>query len=540
MRALESIRHGHRGRDRPTCVASLENLALLDIQWRRLSMEAALAQRVLRALEGASITVWMTNQSAHGQAAAFVIPRSQLDRATSIIREELALEFQRGELNQLHVREPVTLLTLVMEETTELENAAGQLFSSLASVGVSIKAITQGASSRSISCVIASEDTVTAVRTVHTAFNFSHQKVNLLILGKGIVGSELISQITRQQEALLKEHRVRFNVVGLLDSRRALYDEQGIAPADLKKKLAAAPADGSSRSIEELLERLRRLPVPVLVDCTAANEMEALYSEAFDRGVHVVTANKKPLTSSIENYRKLMTDANSNHRAFSYETTVGASLPVIETLKDLVRTGDHILLIEGALSGTLGYITNELMAGRKLSSIVRTARELGYTEPQPQEDLSGTDVARKALILARELGLSISMTDVHVEPLVPQQIIDTRELEPFFSELQQYDSLMAAKVAELKQKNLTLRYLARIDPSALQSGSGPIATVGPIGVSADHPAMRLRGSEAFVAFTTSRYQDYPLLVQGAGAGGAVTAAGVLAGAIRVALALRGG
>ncbi|MEO1270855.1 MAG: bifunctional aspartate kinase/homoserine dehydrogenase I, partial [Myxococcota bacterium] len=213
--------------------------------------------------------------------------------------------------------------------------------------------------------------------------------------------------------------------------------------------------------------------------------------------------------------------------------TVGASLPVIETLKNLVRTGDRVRLIEGSFSGTLGYLTNEVMAGRSLSEAVRTAHRLGYTEPQPQDDLSGLDVARKALILARELGLELELSDIQVEALVPEALLAEADREAFFAALEAHDPIFNERIEHLRRDHKTLRYLARIDPE------GPTVTVGPVGIDDDHPATRLRGSEAFVAFMTERYSDYPLIVQGAGAGGAVTAAGVLADVLSIAQTLRG-
>jgi aspartokinase/homoserine dehydrogenase 1 len=228
-----------------------------------------------------------------------------------------------------------------------------------------------------------------------------------------------------------------------------------------------------------------------------------------------------------------VTTARANHRALRYETTVGASLPVIETLKNLVRTGDKVLRIEGSLSGTLGYLCNELMRGVRLSEAVATARELGFTEPHPGDDLSGLDAARKALILARELGMRATLEAVDVTPLVPHELLAERDLGRFFARLQRHDAGVGAELEQLRARGLVRRYLAQIDP-----GAGTIR-VGPVDVELDHPATRLRGSEAFVAFSTARYGDRPLVVQGAGAGGAVTAAGVLADVLSIAQALRG-
>lgn len=545
---------GNQDETHPTSVTSLENLALLGVQWRSLTKQAHVGEQVLRALDAAGITIWMASQSAHGQSVAVVVPARQVDRAVAAVSEELELELQRGDVEPVSVRRPVTLLTLVAEAMGRTPDVAGRFFRSLGSVGVNVLASAQGASSRSISSVVAAEDTPVAVRTVHAAFNLAHQQVSLLVLGRGVVGSELLAQIAAQQAALQREHDVLVEVVGVADSRRMAFSEDGIPLAEWRDRIAAV-AENERRDVAStlpLLDRLRRLPVPVLVDCTAAEGMEAIYHEAFARGIHVVAANKKPLTLPWPEQQRLMAAARQSHRAYFYETTVGASLPVIDTLKDLVRTGDHVRLIEGSFSGTLGYLTNELMRGVPLSQAVRTAKDLGYTEPNPQDDLSGLDAARKALILARELGFHVELEDVVVEPLVPAELLAPLDLAEFFRALEGVDAEFSRRIAALRDAGRVLRYLARVEPpprSAGANGSGGGASadpaarcsvrVGPTEIGTDHAAARLRGSEAFIAFTTERYLDYPLIVQGAGAGGAVTAAGVLADVLRVAQSLRG-
>jgi aspartokinase/homoserine dehydrogenase 1 len=263
--------------------------------------------------------------------------------------------------------------------------------------------------------------------------------------------------------------------------------------------------------------------------------MEGLYAAAFASGINVVSANKKPLALPQAGHDSLKAAARRHYRVYQYETTVGAALPVIETLKDLVRTGDNIVRVEGAFSGTLGFLCERLAAGEALSSAVRRARELGYTEPNPRDDLSGLDVARKALILAREIGLRLDLPQVALEPLVPASYLGEDDPEKFLASLRDLDAGMAARVADLRRRGCLLRYLARIEPGA----PGPKVTVAPVEVDAAHPAATLRGAEAFVAFYTERYGDHPLIVRGAGAGGDVTAAGVLADILRLGHNLRG-
>jgi aspartokinase/homoserine dehydrogenase 1 len=527
---------GSQDESAATSVTSMENLAMLSVQVRRIAMRAQVAVRVLSAIEKAGITVWMSTLSAHGQAVAAVLRQSDSQRASQAISEEFVLELQRGEIEPVKIVEPVTLLTLVCEAMGRTTNVAGRFFNALGTVGIPIRASAQGASSRSISCVIDAADTQVAVRTVHATFNFAHQEVSLFILGKGSVGGNLLQQIRDERARLEEEHDVLLKVVGLQDSHGVLYNETGIDVGNWEAELGAA---AGSNTVTDYLDQLRRLPVPILVDVTGLDGMEALYAMAFERGIHVVAANKKPLTIKKLARAEMFAAARQHHRVYAYSTTVGASLPVIETLKNLVRTGDHVRLIEGSFSGTIGYITNELMAGVALSKATRTARELGYTEPNPQDDLGGMDVARKALILTRELGLQVEMSDVKVEPLLPPELMKPMSPEDFFESLKGYDTTMAARMDAIKSRGEVLRYLARVNPGAAGTSDDPIVSVGPITITMDHPAARLRGTEAFVAFTTDRYQKYPLIVQGAGAGGVVTAAGVLSDILKISMTLRG-
>lgn len=521
--------HGAQDADRPTSVTSLEHLAMIGIEWRRVSIasQARISDRVLHALGDAGVTVWMANQAAHGQAIAVVVPEAEADRARASIEADLERELANGDVEPLQVRRPVTLLTLVAEAMGHTVNVAGRFFHALGAVGVNVRAIAQGASSRSVSCVIDAAETSTAVRTVHGAFNFAQQRVSVLLYGRGTVGAELIEQARAQHDLLAREHHVDLRIVGIVTSRASVFEPDGLDLSFALDRVAAASARATD---DALLDQLRRLPTPVLVDCTAAPGFETLYAKAFDAGVHVVGANKKPLTVDAATRNALMRRARDRHRTWRYETTVGASLPVIDTIKNLVRTGDRVLRIEGSFSGTLGYLTNELNRGVPLATAVRDAHARGYTEPNPADDLTGTDVARKALILARELGYDLELDAVNVRPLVPANVLACDGLDALFAALETHATEFDAWLGGIREAGQTLRYLARIVPD----GAGAVQVeVGPVGVPSDHAATRLRGAEAFVAFTTERYREYPLLVQGAGAGGAVTAAGVLADVLEV-------
>lgn len=519
--------------ERATCVTSLEGMALVDVEGSQRTASFHLGPRVVMALANADIPVWFETQAPRGNGIALVVEGDDASRAEAVIVEELARELQRGDVAGPRVARGVTLLTLVAEAMGSSVNVAGRFFGALGIAGIHVRAASQGATSRAITCVVNGEDTANAVRTVHAAMNLAHEQVSVFLLGKGTVGSQLLTQLAAAQATLRDSHSLDVRLVGLADRNHSMFSARGLDVAHAAIELRDAPAQNTLA----LLGELARLPVPVLVDCTAADGMEDLYREAFKLGIHVVAANKKPLTLALTRRAQVFEDARRAHRAYRYETTVGASLPVIETLKNLVRTGDRVLLIEGSLSGTLGYLSNALTNGDKLSVAVAEARRRGYTEPHPRDDLAGIDAARKALILARELGLPVEFADVQVEPFVGPALLAHDDIGAFFEALEREDAAYEAKIAKLRSEGRVLRYLARIDPG---DGTRPASLrVGPVGVPADHPATRLRGTEAFVAFTTERYREYPLVVQGAGAGGAVTAAGVLADILALSQSLRG-
>ena len=527
---------GNPDPNRPTCVTSLERLTLLGVQSRRTGLGRPLGGRILAALSEAGVRVWMTTESTLGQSFSVVIPALDEAAARRSVAEALAPEIQSGDLRIEPVLSPVTLVTLVGENMGAQPNVAGKFLNSIGSAGIAVRAVAQGASARSISCVVDADQTATAVRTVHGAFNLSHTQLSVLLLGKGVVGGSLLQQIDRQNQALGREHDVQVRLVGIGSSRGALFEPEGLPPLEAISLLEKALEAGkTAKDVSSLLKRLSQLPNPVVVDCSAAPGMEKIYRAAFEHGINVVSANKQPLALPQAERVALLGSARQHFRAYHYETTVGAALPVIETLKNLVRTGDHVITIEGAFSGTLGFLCDQLAQGDPLSVAVRKAKDLGYTEPHPRDDLSGLDVARKAIILARELGLQVELKDVVLEPFVPAENLREDDPEKFLQSLAKLDATVAARVSASMAQGKLPRYLARITPGA----AGQQVTVGPIDVDASHPAASLRGSEAFVAFHTERYRQYPLVVRGAGAGGAVTAAGVLADILRLAQNIRG-
>jgi homoserine O-acetyltransferase len=361
---------------------------------------------------------------------------------------------------------------------------------------------------------------------------YAEQGISLLVLGKGKVGAELLEQIRAQRTELERDYDTVLRVVGVADRRGAAFDEEGIDLGRWRELLAQAPPTGplDAASAPALLDRLAPLPRPVLVDLTAADGMEEVYEQAFRRGIHVVASNKRPLAIPQRRMEQLRLARRQHHVHYHYDTAVGASLPVIGTLRRLVRSGDRVRLVEGSLSGTLGYLCTELGRGVPLSLATRWAMGLGYCEADPRDDLSGLDAARKALILARELGAHVALEDVRVEPFVPRELLAPGSPDDLLAALRREDPVMAGEVRRLQAEGKAPRFLARI---AVGPEGKVDVSVGPRAVGAGDPAARLVGVEAYVAFTTARHSERPLVVQGAGVGGAHTAGGVLAEIFRI-------
>ena len=438
------------------------------------------------------------------------------------------MELARGDLAPIGAQAPVALVTIVGEAMGRTPGVAGRFLSALGSVGINVLSVGQSATARSVSCVVDQSVVALAVETVHSAFHFTAQRLSLFLLGAGTVGGALIDELSRRRATLLSEHDLAPALVGVATSDRLAFSPQGLETATWRA--SAIPTQGIDDGV---LDQLARLPVPVLVDCTAAEGMETLYEAALTRGIHVVVANKKAFTTPMAIRDRVLATARRSHRAFRYEATVGAALPVINTLHDLVRTGDTVTRIEGALSGSRGsFASNSMRVSPSMWPSVKPRN--AAIRSLAQEDLSGLDAARKALILARELGLSLELADVEVTPLAPAHLLDIEDPGDFMAAARAQRDALKRYADSLRTPGHALRYVAVIDPAA-----SPALRVGPQAVPADHPAARVTGNQAFVAFTTRRYAAHPLVVQGAGAGGEITASGVLAEVFRIGKGLSG-
>ncbi|HEV3409911.1 MAG TPA: hypothetical protein VG095_06440, partial [Chthoniobacterales bacterium] len=394
----------------------------------------------------------------------------------------------------------------------------------LGKAGINIRAIAQGSSERNISAVIDRAESQRALRAVHSAFYLSNQTISIGVIGAGLIGGTFLDQLAMQMERLKQDFRIDLRVRGVLTSKQMLLGEG----RSLENWRDSFHASEQAHDLEKFVNHVRadHLPHATIIDCTASAALTAHYTSWLERGIHIITPNKKANTGTMEFYRALQSTARAHNRHYLYETTVGAGLPIINTLRDLVQTGDEVHRIEGVLSGTLSYLFNTFDGRTPFSALVRDARSKGFTEPDPRDDLSGTDVGRKLVILAREMGLALELADVQIESLVPESLRGG-SIEEFLARLPEHDPAMAQLYDEAAARGEVIRYVGVIDPA----GS---CSVGLKTYPRTHAFAGTTGSDNIVAFSTRRYHTQSLIVQGPGAGPDVTAAGVFADLLRLA------
>jgi aspartokinase/homoserine dehydrogenase 1 len=487
---------------------------------------SGMAMRLFRALAQAQVNVILITQASSEHTICVAVKPSQSADADAAIREEFSYELRAALIDPPIVDNEYAIVSVVGDGMRNTPGVAATLCHSLAENGVNIAAIAQGSSERNISVVIRRLDQRKALNAIHDRFFLSHLRtLNVFVVGHGLIGRTLLDQIQEYRESLHRDHHVELTIVGLTNSSRMIIDEEGISPAHAEELLNSVPAD-----LQAFVHRMIQLNLPhsVFVDCTASAEVTHWYHTVLSRHIAVVTPNKKGQSGSLSEYKLIKEAAKLPGSRFLFETSVGAGLPVIGTLNDLLRSGDSIRTIDAVLSGTLSYLFNTLVPGRPMSELIRDARDKGYTEPDPRDDLSGLDVARKLLILAREAGFELELGDITIENLVPEPLRQLATAEQFLCGLTDYDEIFERLVSNAHEEGKRLRYIAQFD--------GEKASVSLQAVDRNHPFFSLSGSDNILAFTTERYHSSPLVIQGPGAGAAVTAAGVFADIVRVALA----
>ena len=504
-------------------ISTIDPVALVNLEGAGMIGVPGTAHRLFGALRDAGISVILISQGSSEHSICFAIPEAQAVRAEAAVRRAFESELRDGQIQRVDVGLGLSILAVVGDGMAGAHGVAAKVFNSLGDAAISVRAIAQGASERNISVVVDGKGGAKALRAVHAAFYLSPNTLSIGLIGPGTVGRVLLAQLATQIERL-RALNLDLRVRGIAGSKRMLLAESSI---DLDKWDEQFAAAGEPLDLAKFANHCQAdyIPHTVLIDCTASAEVAGHYHDWLARGIHVVTPNKKANSGPLPYYQSLQDARRAAGTHYLYEATVGAGLPVIQTLRDLRETGDDITSIEGIFSGTLAYLFNVFDGSESFSSIVRAAKQKGYTEPDPRDDLSGLDVARKLIILGREMGLTLELSDVQVTGLVPKAL-EKASVEEFMARLPEFDAEMSALLAGAKKNKQVLRYVGRID-------AGGKATVGLTHLDARHAFANIALTDNVVRFATRRYCDNPLIVQGPGAGPEVTAGGVFADLLRL-------
>lgn len=505
-------------------ITSIDAIALLNLEGTGMIGVPGTAHRLFGALREENISVILISQGSSEHSICFAIPEAQATRAEQVIRRAFDSELRQGQIQSVEVDRGLSILAVVGDGMAGTHGVAAKAFGALGDAAVNIRAIAQGASERNISVVIDRRAAAKALRAVHAGFYLSPHTVSIGVIGPGTVGKVLLDQLASQVERLKQAFNLDLRVRGIMSSGSMLLADAGIELANWRGRFKR---DGVPADPEAFAQFVHAdfLPHAVMIDCTASSEVAARYRDWLGAGMHVVTPNKKANSSDLAYYRSLREARRAAGTHYLYEATVGAALPVITTVRDLRETGDDIVSIEGILSGTFAYLFNTYDGTVPFSHIVREAKSKGYTEPDPRDDLSGMDVARKLIILGREMGLELELGDVQVESLVPNSLTQC-SIDEFLDRLTEFDATMHTRFQKARAEGEVLRYVARLDAKGA-------ATVGLTRLPVSHAFANISLTDNVVRFATRRYCDNPLIVQGPGAGPEVTAGGVFGDLLRL-------
>ncbi|MEE9463507.1 MAG: bifunctional aspartate kinase/homoserine dehydrogenase I, partial [Bacteroidales bacterium] len=505
-------------------ISSIDHVDLVTIQGSGMVGVTGTSMRLFTALAGRNINIILITQASSEYSISFAIHPDATQDAEQAIREEFNHEIEIIHSLRILVEKDLSVIAIVGEGMRHTPGISAKLFQAMGRNGINVIAIAQGSSELNVSVVISNHSLRKAMNVIHEGFFLSHyRELHLFLVGVGTVGSRLLNQIRSQQDKLLSDHHLKVNLIGLSNSKKMIIDHNGI---DIES-YADLLSEGQPSDLQMFTNRIAELNLrnSVFIDCTAAAEVAESYKHHFNNYVSVVTANKIACSSAYENYRDLKNTAQAKGVKFIFETNVGAGLPIINTMNDLMKSGDRILELEAVLSGTLNYIFNTLDKDNPLSDVIRQAKELGFSEPDPRIDLSGVDVIRKLIILSRESGYKIEEKQVKVSPILPRECFEG-DIEEFWQKVSDYNDEFEQKRAALEKNNQKWRFVAR-----LKNGK---ASVSLAEVGADHPLYHLEGSNNIIMITTERYKEHPMIIKGYGAGAEVTAAGMFADVIRIA------
>ncbi|NTU90652.1 MAG: bifunctional aspartate kinase/homoserine dehydrogenase I [Chlorobiaceae bacterium] len=508
-----------------TGLTSINRVVLLNLAGSGMAGVPGTASRLFSCLARHSVNIIFISQASSEQSISLAISPAQASMAKKVLEEEFSREIEARRIEPIHVRRNLCMVAVVGNKMSGHPGVSAQLFETLGKNGINVIAVAQGANEMNISLVVDSSDEDKALNCIHESFFLSRRKVHVFIAGTGTIAKSLISQIAAHRATLQEEMALDVVVCGLANTRSIALDRNGI---DLEQWHDAMQPRSGQDGIAEYIRLIQEMNLhnTIVVDCTASSKVADAYPGLLQANISVATANKLGMAGPWELYRRITDARRKSNAKFLYETNVGAGLPIINTLSDLKNSGDKIICIEGVLSGTLSFIFNELRKGGRFSEVVRKAKAAGYTEPDPRDDLSGADFARKLLILGRELGYHLEYADVACESLVPESCRGEMSPEEFLDRLAEVDDWYAKEIGHAAAEGMTIAFTGE-----LKEGK---ANVGLKRVPVDSPVAGLNGTENLVVFTTDRYLKTPLVVKGPGAGGEVTAGGVFADILRIA------
>jgi len=515
-------------------ISSISSAALIRLQGSGMVGVAGFSARVFSTLARKNISVMLITQSSSEYSICFAVLPEEADAAESTLKEEFASEIHNGSIEKPIAEKDLSIIAVVGSAMKSTSGISGKFFHALGRNGINIVAIAQGSSETNISAVISKQDEGKALNAIHDAFFFAnHRSVNLFLIGTGNIGGTLLDQIAENREKLADRDLIKVNLIGAAAWDKMVFSLDGLDPKKAKEMLnkSGKSAGTEEYKLDSFIEKMAsfNLPNSCFCDCTASEEIAASYEKILRHSIPIVTPNKKANSGTLDYYRKLTSFSRERGIPYLYETTVGAGLPVISTIRDLFLSGDRIIRIEAVPSGTLSFIFNNFDGTKTFSALVREAKAKGYTEPDPRDDLNAMDAARKALILAREIGLPLEFSAVKIEPILPASCLKAKDIDSFFTELEKADGDFEKRRAQEASKGCALRYVV-----VIEDGKARLSLRGePEG----SPFRSLVDSDNIVVITTERYSKLPMVIKGPGAGAQVTAGGVFADIVRTARAI---
>ncbi len=507
-------------------ISSIDDISLLTIKGGGMVGVTGIASRLFTALALRDINIILITQGSSEHSICLAILPKHTKEARKIIEAEFKSEIVEGKISEVIVEDNLSIIAVVGEDLRQTSGITGKVFESLGKSGININAIAHGSSQLNLSLVVSKNDLSESLNVLHESlFLKKKKKVNLFLVGPGVVGSALLKIVSEQLNYFATELNTEFNLVGLANSKKMILNKSGIIISDWKKQLSKCR---TKSNIEKYIAQMIELNLQnsILVDSTAGSLLSSKYKDILSSGISIVTPNKVANSENYASYLEVREAASKGNSEFRYETNVGAALPVIDTFRDLINNGDELIKIEGVLSGTLSYIFNSLNDGKKFSEVVIDAKKRGFTEPDPRDDLSGLDIARKLLILVREACIAIELSDIEIDNLVPLKLRKLKDVNDFIGKLDKYDSQFEAMRLKAKENNKVLSYMAKYEQGK--------ATVTIQEIDENHPFYNLKGIENIVSFSTKYYNEIPLVIKGPGAGPEFTASGVLSDILKIA------